>query len=71
MHAVEASYVTASPLSAFRAAVVGAFASTPVILNLFDGRLEWTLPFTVWTRFRQMRKFLAFRPQEIPRVEDA
>ena len=44
LHAVEASYVSASSLSAFRAAIVRSvwsgkmpLADTPVVLNLLDG----------------------------------
>ena len=76
LHAAEASYVSSSPISAFRAAVVRApwsskmpLAGTPAILNLLDGPVGMDPAFHVdWARFRMMRRFLAYRPEEEPRI---
>ena len=73
MHVVDALYVSASLLSAFRAAIVGSVWScempvpnTPVILNLLDGHVGVDPAFhIVWTRFRLIRRYLAHRPLEV------
>ena len=66
LHAAEASCVSASSLSAFRAAVVWAswssklpLAKTPAVLNLLDGSVgvDPALHF-VWVRFRTMRRYI-------------
>ena len=65
LHAAEASYVSSSSISAFRAAIVRAVA----ILNLLDGPVGIDLAFhIVWARFRMMRKYLAYCPEEEPRI---
>ena len=64
LHAAEASYVSASSLSAFRAAFVGAvwskkmpIASTPAVLNLLDGPVGVDPALhVIWVRFRMMRR---------------
>ena len=67
LHAAEASYVSSSSVSAFRAAIVRAvwspktpLANAPAILNLLDGPFDVDPAFRiVWLRFRMMRRFLA------------
>ena len=64
LHAVEASYVSASSLGSFRAAIVRSIwssqmplANTPVVLNLLDGPVGVDPAFhIVWTWFRLMRR---------------
>ena len=67
LHAAEASYVSSSSLSAFRAAIVRAvwsskmpLANAPAILNLLDGPVGVDPAFhIVWSRFRMLRRYLA------------
>ena len=78
LHAAEASYVSSSSISAFRAAIVRAvwsskmpllLANAPAILNLLGGPVGIDLAFhIVWVRFRMMRRYLAHRPEEEPRI---
>ena len=76
LHAVEASYVSASSLSAFRAAIVWAvwsykmpLANTPANLTLLDGPVGVDPAcHVVPARFRTMRGYLAYRPDEVPRI---
>ena len=77
LHAAEASYVSVSALSAFRAAIVWAvwsrrmsFASTPqVVLNMLDGPVGVDLALrVVWAQFRMIRRYLAYWPLEVPRI---
>ena len=76
VHAAEASYVSSSSVSAFRAAIVRAvwstkmpLANTPAILNLLDGLVGIDPAFHfVWDRFRMMRRYLAYCPVEDPRI---
>ena len=71
-----ASYVSSSSISAFRAAIVRAVWSTkmplanaPAILNLLDGPVGVDPAFyVVWSRFRMMRRYLAYCPEEEPRI---
>ena len=45
------------------------FAHVGAVLSLLDGPVGCDPAFcVVWFRFRQMRRYLAFRPEEIPRV---
>ena len=75
-HAVEASFVSASFLIAFRAAIVRSvwsgkmpLANTPVVLNLLYGPVGVDPAFhIVWTRFRLMRRYLAHRTLEVLRI---
>ena len=76
LHAAEASYGSASSLSAFRAAIVRVvrsskmpFTNTPAVLNLLDGPVgvDPALHF-VWARFRIMRRYLAYCPDEESRI---
>ena len=74
LHAAEASYVSSSSLRAFRAAIVRAvwsskmpLANTPAILNLLDGPVSVDPALhIVWVRFRMMRRYLAYCPEEEP-----
>ena len=76
LHAVQASYVSASNLNTFRAAFARAvwsslmpLAGTPVVVNLLDGPVGVDPPFhIVWTGFRLMRGYLAHRPLETARI---
>ena len=44
-------------------------ANTPAILNLLDGPVDVDLAFyIVWSRFRMMRRYLAYCPEEEPRI---
>ena len=76
LHAAEASYVSSSSISAFRAAIVRSvwsskmpLANAPAILNLLDGPVDVDPAFcVVWSRFRMMRRYLAYCPQEEPMI---
>ena len=76
LHAAEASYVSSSSISAFRAAIVRAvwstkmpLANTPAILNLLDGPVDVDPAFhIIWSRLRMMHRYLAFCPEEEPRI---
>ena len=75
LHA-EASYVSASSLSSFRAAIVRSvwsskmpLGSTPVILSLLDGPVGVDPAFfSIWSGFRMMRRYVAHCPDEEPRI---
>ena len=75
LHAAEASYVSSSSISAIRAAIVRAvwsskmpLANAPALLNLLDGPVGVDPAFhIVWARFRMMRRYLAYCPEEEPR----
>ena len=74
LHAAEASYVSSSSISAFRAAIVRAvwsikmlLANTLAILNLLDGPVDVDPAFhIIWSRFRMMRRYLAYCPAFLP-----
>ena len=76
LHAAEASCVSSSSISSFRAAIVRAvwstkmfLANSPAILNLLDGPVDVDPAFhVIWSRFRMMRWFLAYCPEEEPRI---
>ena len=77
LHAAEASYVSSSSISAFRAAIVlravwsskMPLANAPAILNLLDGPVGVDPAFhIIWSRFRMMRRYLACCPEEEPRI---
>ena len=76
LHAAEASYVFSSSISAFRAAIVRAVWSSKMplanaipILNLLDGPVGVDPAFhIVWSRLRMMRRYLAYNPDEEPRI---
>ena len=74
LHAAEASYVSASSWSAFRAAIVRSvwsckmpLANAPAVLKLLDGPVGVEPAYhIVWARFRKMRRYLACRLDEVP-----
>ena len=76
LHAAEESCVSASLLSAFSAAIVRAvwsskmpLADTPAVLNLLDGPVGVDPALhIIWVRFRMMRRYLAYCPDEEPRI---
>ena len=76
LHVAEASYVSSSSISAFRAAFFRAvwsskmpLANTPAILNLLDGPVGVDPAFhIIWSRFRMMHRCLAYCPDEEPRI---
>ena len=76
LHAAEASYVSSSSISAFRAAIVRAVWSSKMppanalaMLNLLDVLVGVDPAFhSVWSRFRMMRRYLAYCPDEEPRI---
>ena len=76
LHAAEASYVSSSSISAFRAAIVRSvwsskmpLANAPAILSLLDGPVGVDPAYhVVWSRFRMMRRYLAYCPEEEPRI---
>ena len=76
LHAAEASYVSSSSISAFGAAFVRAvwsskmpLANTLAVLHLLDGPVGVDPALhIVWVRFRMMRRYLAYSPDEEPRI---
>ena len=76
LHAAEASHVSSSSISAFRAAIVRAvwsskmpLANAPAGLNLLDGPVGVDPAIhIIWSRFRMMRKYLSYCPEEEPRI---
>ena len=76
LHAAEASYVSSSSLSAFRAVIVRVvwsskmpLANTRAVPNLLGGPagVDPALH-VVWVRFRMMRRYLAYCPDEEPGI---
>ena len=76
LHAAEASCVSSSSLSAIRAAIVREvwsskmpLANTLAVPNLLDGPAGVDPAFhIVWNRFRMMRRYLAYFPDEEPKI---
>ena len=76
LYAVEASYVSSSSSSACRAAIVRAvwsskmpLAIAPAILNLLNGPVDVDPAFhIVSSRFRMVRRYIAYCPDEEPRI---
>ena len=72
LRAADASHVSASSLGAFRAAINGAvwsrkmpLANTPAVLDLLDGLVGVDPALhIIWVRFRMMRRYLAYFPDE-------
>lgn len=68
--------MSSSSLGAFRAALVRAvwsskmpLASTPAVLSLLDGPVGVDVALhVVWVRFRMIRRYLAYCPDEEPRT---
>ena len=76
LHGIEASFLAESSVRKLRSAFCRVawsrrqpFAHVGAVLSLLDGPVGCDPAFCVgWFRFRQMRRYLAFRPEEIPRV---
>ena len=76
LHGIEASFLADSSVRKLRSAFCRVswsrrqpFAHVGAVLSLLDGPVGCDPAFcVVWFRFRQMRRYLAFRPEEIPRV---
>ena len=76
LHGVEASFLAGTSLRKLRAAFLGVawsrrqpFASMGAVLSLLDGPSGCDPAFcVVWFRFRMLRRFLAYRPEEVSRV---
>ena len=76
LHAAEASYVSSSSIGVFRAAIVRAvwssempLAGAPAVLNLLDGPVGIDPAFhIICARFRTMRMYLAYCPEEEPGI---
>ena len=76
LHGIEASYLAESSVCKLRSAFCRVswsrrqpFAHVGAFLSLLDGPVGCDPSFcVVWFRFRQMRRYLAFRPEEVPRV---
>ena len=76
LHGIEASFLAESSVRKLRSAFCRVawsrrqpFAHVGSVLGLLDGPVGCDPAFcVVWFRFRQMRRYLAFRPEEIPRV---
>ena len=75
-HGIEASFLAESSVRKLRSAFCRVswsrrqpVAHVGAVLSLLDGPVGCDPAFcVVWFRFRQMRRYLAFRPEEIPRV---
>ena len=76
LHAVKASYVAASSLSALRAAIIRSvwssrmpLANTLAVFNFMDVPVGVDPAYHIfWTRFRMMRRYLAHCPDEVPSI---
>ena len=75
LHGIEASFLAESSVRKLRSAFCRVSWSRRqpfahgAVLSLLDGPVGCDPAFcVVWFRFRQMRRYLAFRPEEIPRV---
>ena len=76
LHAAEASYVSSSAISGFRAAILRAvwsskmpLANAPAILNLLDGPVGVDPAFHIISfRFRMICRYLSYCPEEKPRI---
>ena len=76
LHGAEGSHISGKNLSSFRTGIVKAcwpnrlpMANPHAVLSLLDAP-DCSDPelYVIWCRFRQMRRFLANRPDEVPRV---
>ena len=76
LHGIEASFLAESSVRKLRSAFCRVawsrrqpIAHVGAVLSLLDGPVGCDPAFcVVWFRFRQMRRYLAFRPEEAPRV---
>ena len=68
LHGCAGAPVSVSALSAFRSAVAKKqpMTNTPASLSLLDGPWDSASAFfVIWSRFRQLRRYLAHRPDEV------
>ena len=76
LHGIEASFLAESSVRKLRAAFCRVswssrkpLAHVGAVLSLLDGPVGYDPAFcVVWFRFRQMRRYLAYRPEEVSRV---
>ena len=73
LHGIEASFLAESSVRKLRSAFCRVSWSRRLplaaVLSLLDGPVGCDPAFcVVWFRFRQMRRYLAYRPEEVPRV---
>ena len=76
LHGCEGAAVSVTALSSFRSAIARAvwskklpMTNTPALLSLLDG--PWRSDpafFIIWSRFRQLRRYLSYRPDEEARI---
>ena len=76
LHGCEGAAVSVTALSSFRSAISRVvwskklpMTNTPALLSLLDG--PWGSDpalFIIWSRFRQLRRYLAYRPDEEARI---
>ena len=75
LHGCEGAAVSVTALSSFRSAIARAvwsklpMTNTPALLSLLDG--PWGSDrafFIIWNRFRQLRRYLAYRPDDEDRI---
>ena len=76
LHGCEGAAVSVTALSSFRSAISRAvwskklpMTNTPALLSLLDG--PWGSDpafFIIWNRFRQLRRYLAYRPDDQHRI---
>ena len=76
LHGAQGSHISLKNLSSFRTGIVKAcwprklpMANPQAVLSLLDAP-DCCDPelYVIWNRFRQMRRYLAYRPGEVPRV---
>ena len=76
LHGCEGAAVSVTALGSFRSAIARAvwskklpMTNTPALLSLLDGpRGSDPAFFIIWNRFRQLRRFLAYRPDDQDRI---
>ena len=76
LHGCEGAAVSVAALHSFRSAIARAvwskklpMTNTPALLSLLDG--PWGSDpafFIIWNRFRQLRRYLAYRPDDEARI---
>ena len=76
LHGSEGSHISSKNICSFRTGIVKAcwprklpMANPHAILSLLDAP-DCCDPelYVIWSRFRQMRRFLAYRPDDVPRI---
>ena len=76
LHVCEGASISVSALGSFRSAVARAvwskklpMTNTPALLSLLDGPWGYDPTFfIIWSRFRQLRRYLCYRPDEETRI---